>query len=118
MLREILMWISGVIRVLLTPSVWRQDVPYSKEWNRALIQMMKDTPFTDIKDESPSSFESYASANLGKVKLRTHSSKNWKSTFCLRVGGVLIRPSRITILRATDKLHTEAVYSVFLGIKQ
>lgn len=85
------------IRVLLTPSCWIQNKPYSAKWNALLNKLLMEEEFTDVT-------EFYARIGGIQVWINNHpyaSFSPYHGNFELN-----IRPRRSTILKAYDKLAT------------
>lgn len=86
----------GWVKVILSPSYWIMNDSYSKVWDNELTRLMSEHKFT---------------------KLSTHTA--YLGDVCIWVGnhpyasftpyGANIRPSRLTIMRAYEKL-IEDVY--------
>ena len=83
--------ILDLLRVLFTPSCWIQNKQYSKEWDNDLKQLMSKHQFTD---------RAKYTAKLGdfEVWIGNHPYASFRPEGCD------VRASRITILKAADKL--------------
>ena len=84
------------LRVLLTPSCWLTNDPYDEEWDRALRDLMAKHRFRNRSEYT---------AHLGPLEIwvANHpfaSMSPYRPT-------ASIRPKRITILQAMDKLECE-----------
>lgn len=87
------------LRVLFTPSCWFQNNGYSKDWDSDLQELMTKHQFTD---------RGVFTAKLGgfDVWIANHPYASFSPAGC----GV--RASRITILKAADKLNKECPIDV------
>jgi hypothetical protein len=91
------MKIKDFFRVLFTPSCWIQFDTYSKDWDILLNELMQKHDFVPMNEHT-------ACINGIKVWISNHPYGSFE------VLGV--RPSRITILKAHDKL----IKDLFQGI--
>lgn len=85
----------GLIRVLLTPSCWFQNYSYNKKFDRRLIELMKSNKFEYIDDYH---------VRLGDVILWIRNHPYASMVPMINGNNLRIRPSRITILEAYDKM--------------
>ena len=96
------MWdkIRGWIRVLLTPSCWIQIQPYAEAWDRKLSELMAKERFQPLDEYT---------AKIGPftVWIGNHP---YSSMTLYKGPGYELRPSRITVLRAHDKMLSDLVY--------
>ncbi len=92
-LEDLWNWLAGLTRVLCTPTCWLQNSTYSAEWDRKLNQLMKGHRFKTLDAHR---------ARLGPVVVWI--ANHPYASFTPENRHVEIRPRRITILRAYDKL--------------
>jgi len=95
---------AGWLRVLLSPSCWLQQHPYSEEWERRLRSLLGNEPFTNFGRHT---------AEIGGhtvwIANRPYASMSTYGT------GVQVRPARATILEAHDWLATSLVRAELEG---
>lgn len=95
--------ITGLLRVLLTPSCWMRVGKYSTEWDLEFTELMENHTFEGRKEYS---------VQLGPVRvwLGNHPYASFSS---FKYDGQVVcgpLPKRITVLRAMDKLRCETTY--------
>lgn len=91
---------TGLLRVLFTPSCWIQGGRYSSEWNQLLISLMSKHKFEGRK-------EHIATLGPTDIWVSNHpycSFRPYKYNNGVLCGPV---PKRITALRAMDKLDQD-----------
>lgn len=97
--RSLSRYLSGVLRVLFTPSCWIQVSRYSKSWDKELNDLMETHKFEK--------FDGFiARIESRKVWVANHP---YSSFDIYTVKPLDVRPKRITILRAYDKLLDDLV---------
>jgi hypothetical protein len=86
---------KDLLRVLFTPSCWMQNEPYSEQWDIKLNKLMECYSFTDVTKHT---------AKLGNFNLWI---ENYPYASFVPYPFINVRPRRITVLKAHDKLVFE-----------
>lgn len=88
---------NDYLRVLLTPSCWLQNCPYSKEWDETLNKLLE-----------LETFEPFVMGFSTKLKgIIIWIANHPYNSFTTVLGGYEVRPKRSTILKAMDKFQKD-----------
>lgn len=90
---------KGWLRVLTTPGCWIQLNPYSPEWEHDLRKLMAEHRFTEIRE---------CTTMLGPLSIwiENHPYSSFRPYKSFEYDD-RVRPRRITVLEAMDKLERD-----------
>jgi len=92
--------LKDILWVLLNPSYWIMSCPYSKEWDKVLRESMSNNKFIILD---------HYTAKLGKREIWICNHPDASFRLWVNCNAVNVRPSRITIRDAYNKLLKDAI---------
>mgnify|MGYP001769164340 CR=1 FL=1 len=92
---------NNYLRVFLTQLCWFQNCPYSKEWDNKLNDLLKTENFIIVQEGYKVRLNEYI------IWVANHPYNSFTIILC----GYEVRPKRITILKAMDKLQKDMLNS-------